>query len=104
MKSSEAMIITVRNYMYERIFSNWVEKPENSGLQRSYEPSDVGSWSFVGSNVLAMNNDQLVFSFLFFMFLGFKDGQTCGAAETGRKIRLLSVAYYYFIGEPCSRK
>ena len=48
---------------YERNFCNCVKKPEkfrtSTGLRRSnqlsYEATDVGSWSFVGSNVPVRN-------------------------------------------------
>ena len=66
MKSNEAMIFAVMN----AFFSNCVEKPEKfrtefepvtSGYrckalnQLSYEDTDVGSWSVVGSSVPVMN-------------------------------------------------
>ena len=49
-----------------------------SGLQRglssnqlSYEPTDVGSWSFVGSNVPVINESMNVMQCAFLLFLAF---------------------------------
>ena len=70
MKSSEAMIFAVTNAIFtiaqrslknsglQRGLNPW---PRDSGatLQLSYEATDVGSWSFVGSNVPWRNESMM---------------------------------------------
>ena len=48
-------------WSYERRFSNCLEKPQKFRIpvQTIYEATDVGSWSFVGSNLPLMNESTM---------------------------------------------
>ena len=56
MKSSEAMILAVMNAIFAiGVWTRDLAIPVRRSNQLSYEVTDVGSWSFVGSNFPVRN-------------------------------------------------